>query len=696
MNSSRRVRFLLVALMLTLGAGILAQTQKSPQQADILFESAKQKELVEGKLQEAIQLYQRIVQEYAANRPAAAKALLRMGQCYERLGQADARQAYERLVREFGDQAETVAEARVRLAALAGPASARKTEMTARRIWTGRDTDSTGSPSSDGRFLAATDWTTGDIVLRDPLTGELRPVTRTGDIMKTGAFAFYAKLSPDDKRIAYAWYDTKASQFDLWLISTDGTGARQLYREEKAAYVFPACWTPDGKSIVAIVNMAKGDKSRQIVLVSAETGAVRVLKSATQDEPTRISASPDGRFIVYDVAQADGKKDIFLMSLADGRESRLVSNPADDRGPIWTPDGQHVLFVSDRIGSAGLWIQEVVDGQAPAPPELVKPDTGRIHAIGFPKSGVLYYGLNMDVSEVLVGNCDLKAGRLMGRPAAPPSDRLAASRSLPSWSPDGKLLSFVSRSDPPRQGSTITIRAMEADDERDIQVDVSPVRQLNWWPDGSALVVPGLDRERKPGVFKVDLKTGTVTTLVKREGVPIAQAAVAHDGKLLVYFGYTSDSNLLVIRDLQTGNERTLMKTTPWPIGMAVSPDGRMLAVATSDDSNRRYTVIVVPVAGGDAREIFRMEGADAIQGFPGFPIWTPDGRNVLLGSRSSDKTGYLLVPVEGGEPMKITSPRTGINYISFHPNGTRVAVAASQSRTEVWVLENFLPPVKR
>jgi TolB protein len=186
------------------------------------------------------------------------------------------------------------------------------------------------------------------------------------------------------------------------VIGTDGAGARQLSREEKAGYVLPSCWTPDGKSIVAIVNMNmnNGDKSRQIVLVSAETGAFRVLKSAGQDEPTRIAVSPDGRFLAYDESQGEGKRDIALMSLNDGRETRLVAHPADDRGPIWTPDGQHVLFVSDRTGSAGMWIQEVSDGKALAPPELVKQDTGRIYPMGFTRNGALYYGLGTDVSEV--------------------------------------------------------------------------------------------------------------------------------------------------------------------------------------------------------------------------------------------------------------------------------------------------------
>ena len=43
-----------------------------------------------------------------------------------------------------------------------------------------------------------------------------------------------------------------------------------------------------------------------------------------------------------------------------------------------------------------------------------------------------------------------------------------------------------------------------------------------------------------------------------------------------------------------------------------------------------------------------------------------------------------------------MAAPMKGITALSFHPDGKRVAFAAGQSRTEVWVLENFLPPPKR
>jgi Tol biopolymer transport system component len=690
MNRLRSRTLLVLALAGALTVPIAALAQKTSQSAGVLFESARQKELVEGKLEEAIQMYTRIVKEQAGNRALAAKALLHIGQCHEKLGQAEARSAYERLVRDFADQKETVAEARERLAALGQPASTRRSDLVVRQVWAGRNVDNTGSPSSDGRFLATTDWLTGNIAIRDLASGAMRGVTKTGDVMKSTVFGLRATFSPDDKRIAYGWYDSKAGLFDLWLVGADGTGAHSLYREEKAGYVFPACWTPDGKSIVAVVNMTKGDQSKRIVLVSAESGAVRVMKSSSQAEPTRIGVSPDGRFLVYDLAQADGKRDIFLMSLLDGRETRLVEHPADDRAPIWTPDGRRVLFLSDRTGGAGLWAQEVTDGKALAPPELVKQDVGRMSPMGFTRSGALYYGLNTDVSDVFSATVDLEAGRVTDRPS-PVSQRIVAARTLASWSPDGKHLAYLTRRQPAPPGNTITIRAIDSGEERDIHVNASTIRRLGWFPDATALVVPGLDADRKPGVFRIDLKSGAISTLARRENVAITQASVTRDGKSLVYFAYTN--NAVVVRDLQTGGEQTITPPSLVVAGLAVSPDGQRLAVVTTDEAKRRQTIVVMPVTGGEMREICHFDKLEAIVGQP---AWTPDGRQIVFGGRPQEKIEFMSVSSEGGEPRRSPLPMEGITDFSIHPDGKRIAFSAGQSKSEVWVIENFLPLVKK
>src|SRR6476660_7288982 len=98
-----------------------------------LFQKALVAERANGKLEEAIKLYQRITQKFASDRSLAAKALLQMGQCYEKLGDTQARKAYDRVVREYADQGEVVLVARSGLGRLGSETEIRKPDGVNRR-----------------------------------------------------------------------------------------------------------------------------------------------------------------------------------------------------------------------------------------------------------------------------------------------------------------------------------------------------------------------------------------------------------------------------------------------------------------------------------------------------------------------------------------------------------------------------------
>jgi tetratricopeptide (TPR) repeat protein len=86
------------------------------------LEAAIHREIVLGDLPGAMEQYRAILAQPDKTRPAAARALLQLGACQEKLGQRkEAYDAYRRVVTEYGDQAEIVTRARVKLAAWSGP-----------------------------------------------------------------------------------------------------------------------------------------------------------------------------------------------------------------------------------------------------------------------------------------------------------------------------------------------------------------------------------------------------------------------------------------------------------------------------------------------------------------------------------------------------------------------------------------------
>ena len=173
-----------------------------------LFQQALVKEQADGDLRAAIAIYQRIVRDFAGDRTLAAKALVQMGQCHEKLGSQDARKAYEQVLKEYADQAEPAGYARARLAAMRQPSpEAAEPTIRARRLLAGHYSDVvdfSGGPTPDGRSLVYVDSTTDkNLAVRNLETGTSRLITNRGS--EEGYMGYFEIVSPDGRRVAYAW-----------------------------------------------------------------------------------------------------------------------------------------------------------------------------------------------------------------------------------------------------------------------------------------------------------------------------------------------------------------------------------------------------------------------------------------------------------------------------------------------------------
>jgi eukaryotic-like serine/threonine-protein kinase len=70
--------------------------------------------------------------------------------------------------------------------------------------------------------------------------------------------------------------------------------------------------------------------------------------------------SPDGRKIA--IARIDSQTrtpDIWIFDLSRGTETRFTFDPGSDRAPLWSPDGNEIIFSSDRTGVWNLYRKSV-------------------------------------------------------------------------------------------------------------------------------------------------------------------------------------------------------------------------------------------------------------------------------------------------------------------------------------------------
>ena len=674
---------LLCAGLLLLAAFASAQKE---QQSKLLLEQATKKELIDGDLKSAIETYQQILNLQDAPRAVVAKALLHLGQCNEKLGNAEARRAYERLVRDFADQPEEVRAARGRLAALGG----RDTAMRVRLVWSG---DILGAPTRDGRYLTFQD--NEDLAVRDLTTGQNRRLTNKGP--RSLEFATLSVPSPDGKEVAYSWYN-KDDFSDLRIVGLDGSNPRVLYANPELPEVEPLDWSPDGKNILAIFYR-KG-KGAQIALVSVTDGSARVLKSFDREAPERARFSPDGRFIAYDFPQRSRSNecDIFLLAVDGGPEIPLIQNPANDLIFDWTPDGKRILFGSDRSGTMGAWWIRIADGKADGPPELVKPDLGQdVRPMGFTRDGSYYYGVRTGMSDVYIAEVDLASGRVMAQPVLA-TQRFAGSNSGPDWSADGRQLVYLSQRGPGLWGArAICVRDAESGEVRELTSKLNRLAYVRWFPDGqSLLAVAAVDNDYP--VCRIDVKTGNFERVDLQQ--PLGYPPVwSRDGKTIFYHqgNPTAKTLSVVARNAATGQEKELYSVADpsyYCAGVALSPDGQQLAFAVREAKSQAKVLKVLPAAGGDARDLLR-----GVQlAWPGSVEWAPDSQSLLFTREPSpgdSKTELWLVAVRGGEPRKLGLTAKGMRDVSIHPDGRRVAFTSAADKNEVWAMENFLPGTK-
>jgi TolB protein len=156
------------------------------------------------------------------------------------------------------------------------------------------------------------------------------------------------RWSPDGKYIAFTRgtaCKANGCNLDIWLIRPDGTGARQLTRDGRSSW---PTWSPDGKKIAVSCDSPDGSRSDICVMSSNGTGRRNLTagfpaSAASADQP---AWSPDGRTIMY----ADLLSQEFLIFMpATGRDWRKAavfraSGGDDVSEPAWSPDGTKIVF----------------------------------------------------------------------------------------------------------------------------------------------------------------------------------------------------------------------------------------------------------------------------------------------------------------------------------------------------------------
>jgi serine/threonine-protein kinase len=174
----------------------------------------------------------------------------------------------------------------------------------------------------------------------------------------------HVRLSPDESRAVVDSLDTQ----DLWLYELQRGTMRRLTVEQ--TFLHPV-WTPDGSR--AVFDSTQG---HALYWTSGDGGTpAELLLSDAEAILTPVSISPDGRYLAFERTVDYTAFDIGILPLQGDRVPRsLLATSFKESGPMFSPDGRFLAYVSNETGQEEVYVQPF---PGPGPKYLVSKGGGR-------------------------------------------------------------------------------------------------------------------------------------------------------------------------------------------------------------------------------------------------------------------------------------------------------------------------------
>jgi DNA-binding winged helix-turn-helix (wHTH) protein/Tol biopolymer transport system component len=449
--------------------------------------------------------------------------------------------------------------------------------------------------------------------------------------------AVNAAVSPDGTRIVY----TAGNIRELWLMDGNGENPRRVLALTAPDKLYPVSWSPDGGRVWFVrVHWEKEQESvtletcdlkggsRTVVLSDASARAFRLLPQgliyAAVEGPQNFTnlwelpvnpaaGTPSGplrkltnwaNFIITGIsATANGKQvallngtwqaDVYVGDLrAGGTElantRRLSLDESNDYPAFWTPDGQSVVFFSNRNGRDQVFRQRL-DQRVP---ELLSTDSGDaeyprfggpwIYYRSVPPGGHLSWNQPLAVRRIpenggassdVIQDAGIDVGCASGRPEICVLARLKGkaltfyrfdhakglggeighmeydSRLSPSFglSPDGSEIAAL---DPRGIGNRIRRIRLNGGDVSEVEVPGRKEMEVLFWAsDGKGWFVSSVTPNNGEYLLHVNPRGESQVLFEQPQDGRTTWGMPSHDGKHLAFLRWTAATNVWMIDD---------------------------------------------------------------------------------------------------------------------------------------------------
>ena len=250
--------------------------------------------------------------------------------------------------------------------------------------------------------------------------------------------------SPDGRQVGFI--SDRDGNFEIYVVDLENGILTNLTRNPADDCSF--AWSPDGKSIAfiserdaALMSAERALRTNDVYIMDSKgTNVLKLTANNTTNSFGELSWSPDGKQLAFSMSSLS-RNGPFVSNISviglDNFKLTILTSPSDlVRGsPIWSPDGNHILYSVSRSGSCHL---SVMNADGTEPVDLTEDDLGFVISEFWSPDGryILFSSKKDNQYSFYIVKPD---GTDMVTLSKGPFD------TSPSWSPDGKHIVFSSK-----------------------------------------------------------------------------------------------------------------------------------------------------------------------------------------------------------------------------------------------------------